>query len=158
MEKTLTCCFTGHRALPKGKMDEIRTRLSESIDEMIQKEYTCFISGGAVGFDLLAAELVVEKKKLIPKLRLRLVLPCKNQDKGWSRREKTRYEAVLENADDVVFVCEEYCTGCMHLRNREMVRQSDACIAYFSHGGGTGHTIGCAREKGIEIINLAHIL
>ena len=51
----LTCCFTGHRLLPKDRLDEITLRLSRQVDEMIAQGVCRFISGGALGFDQLAA-------------------------------------------------------------------------------------------------------
>ncbi len=158
MERTLTCCFTGHRILPKEKLDAIEKRLSEVIDGLIRQNCTRFLCGGAVGFDLFAAELVIQKKRTVPQLELVMVLPCKDQHKNWNTEDKRRYQSILGKAGEVFYVCEEYCTGCMHLRNKQMVKQSDVCVAYFTRGGGTGHTVDCAREKGIEVINIAHML
>jgi hypothetical protein len=49
--KEQTCCFTGHRKLPKAKIEQIVINLDHEIEKLIQKGVTTFISGGALGFD-----------------------------------------------------------------------------------------------------------
>ena len=39
-------------------------------------------AGGALGFDTLAAQTVLDMKKEYPQLRLILVLPCEDQTRG----------------------------------------------------------------------------
>ena len=154
-----TCCFSGHRALPGENVETIRKELSVVIDEHIKKGYTRFISGGALGFDLMAARLVAEKRKMNNEIRLIMILPCRDQHIKWSRRDKMKYEEILALADDVEYVCEKYCTGCMHLRNKVMVDSSQVVISYLTDcRGGTAYTVNYAKEKGREIINIAHRL
>ena len=56
--KEHTCCFTGHRTIPTDKMQEIVARTEARVRELIRGGYRCFITGGAVGYDTLAAELL----------------------------------------------------------------------------------------------------
>ena len=49
-------------------------------------------AGGALGFDTLAAQTVLEMKKEYPQLRLILVLPCENQTRGWHSEDIAVYE------------------------------------------------------------------
>lgn len=58
------CCLTGHRKLAKYRIDGIIKRLNQEIDNLINKGVTDFISGGAIGFDLIAASLVIAKKEM----------------------------------------------------------------------------------------------
>lgn len=58
--KKFTCCFTGHRNLPAGKIVKI---LDREIENLIDKGVTHFISGGALGFDQIAASLIIYKKE-----------------------------------------------------------------------------------------------
>ena len=61
--KENTCCFTGHRPskLPWGydesgaQFELFRERLKEVIISSIQNGYTHFISGVALGFDIISA-------------------------------------------------------------------------------------------------------
>ena len=53
---------------------------------------THFISGMAIGFDMIAAELVLELKKDYPFITLECAIPCKEQDKLWRQEQKERYK------------------------------------------------------------------
>ena len=69
------------------------------------------------------------------------------------------YKDILALADEVRYVCESYCTGCMHLRNKVMVDNSRVLIAYHTDSrGGTAYTVSYAKEKKREIINVAYRL
>ena len=61
--KEKTCCFTGHRNLPLNKIEQITRNLDLAIENLINEGVSDFISGGAVGFDLIAASLIVAKKE-----------------------------------------------------------------------------------------------
>ena len=74
--KIPTCCFSGHRILPKNEMGNIEKRLRTEIDYFINKGVTDFISGGALGFDLMAAALIADKKEMGAAIRLIFMLPC----------------------------------------------------------------------------------
>ena len=71
------CCFTGHRIIP----EDIRVSLVERLRNGVDYLYThmnikTFYAGGALGFDSLAAEAVVERRKERPDIRLVIVTPC----------------------------------------------------------------------------------
>lgn len=51
MDKSFTCCFTGHRRLPKEKMRHIVKRLDQEVENLISQGVTDFISGGALEID-----------------------------------------------------------------------------------------------------------
>lgn len=73
-----TCCFTGHRpqSLPWkfNEQDErclkMKERLRNEIIKAIKNGYKTFISGMALGFDMICAEIVLELKKHIHLLNL----------------------------------------------------------------------------------------
>jgi uncharacterized phage-like protein YoqJ len=154
-----TCCFTGHRNLPWEKSDAIRYTVENLIYKLCENGCRKFISGGAIGFDTLAAEAVLKLKKVFPEVRLVMALPCRDQHIRWCKADRLRYEKLLSLADEVIYLTESYVTGCMHLRNKYMVDNSELCIAYFEKkGGGTEYTINYAQEKGRKVVNIAHIL
>lgn len=158
-EKTNRCCFSGHRDLPYASKEKIEDILCKVICDLAGKGYTQFVSGGARGFDLLAAEVVLKKKRDMANLKLIMALPCRDQNLKWSWADKRRYEKVLGAADEIVYVTEKYCTGCMQLRNKFMVENSSICIAYKTkRSGGTAHTVDNAKEKGLAIINISELL
>ena len=150
-----TCCFTGHRKLPSYKISHITKRLNAEIDNLIREGVTTFISGGALGFDQIAASLVVSKKEMGNDIRLIFALPCKNQDAGWNERQKKLYQNLLNEADEIIYVSEEYSDGCMKKRNQYMVEHSGHCIcALQNEKSGTGQTVRLAYGNGLKVINL----
>lgn len=152
MDKNRTCFFTGHRDIPEYVQHLINTKLLKTIDELYGKGYVNFICGGAVGFDTMAAKAVLERKKELD-IRLVLYLPCKDQDKKFSPKQKAEYQAILESADEVLVMYEHYVRGCMHARNRKMADDSSKCVAFCTEKtGGTAYTVNYADKKGIEII------
>lgn len=150
------CCFTGHRSLPYHRRPAIRQRLRTVLIQLIEQGVWCFGAGGALGFDTLAAQTVLELKEQYPQIRLVLVLPCKEQTRGWSAANTAEYSRILQQADKVVWLSERYYRGCMHVRNRRLVDSAQTCVCYYTGGeGGTAYTVGYAREKGRRILNLA---
>lgn len=111
--KDKTCCFTGYRRLPKDKIEQIVIRLNQEVDNLISQGVTDFISGGALGFDQIAASLIVAKKEMGHNVRLIFALPCKNQDELWSAEQKRLYHSLLGEADEIIYVSEEYTDGCI---------------------------------------------
>lgn len=155
MEKTNTCCFTGHRRLPNDKIARLTMRLEQEVDALIHRGVTHFISGGALGFDQMAASLIVIKKKMGSSIRLIFALPCRNQDALWHEEQKKFYHDLLDEADEIVYVSKEYTYDCMKKRNYYMVDRSAYCIcAQIYETGGTAQTVRYAKEKGLKVINI----
>ena len=116
---------------------------------------TDFISGGAVGFEHIAASLIVAKKELGKNVRLIFALPCKNQDASWNEKQRTLYQNLLNEADEVTYISEKYDPFCMKRKNKYMVDHSAYCIcAMLRENSGTGQTVRLARKKGLHIINV----
>ena len=129
--KNLTCCFTGHRKIPENEEKAIQKRLELVLSHLIHQGVCHFCAGGALDFDTMAALAVLKLKTAFPHIRLILVLPCKEQTKGWA--------------------------NCMQKRNRHLVDHSTFCICYLSSSkGGTAYTVGYAKRKGLKIIHLAN--
>lgn len=151
-----TVCFTRHRKiLPKQKAT-IARRLKNEIIKLVEKNYRYFGAGGALGFDTLAAQTVLELKTEHPDVKLILVLPCLSQTRGWSARDIEIYEEIKSKADQVVYTSQEYTRGCIHKRNRHLVDNSSVCICYLTEStGGTAYTVNYAKEKGLMTINVA---
>ncbi len=158
MQEPKICCFTGHRAISENG-DKLCYILGVLLDNMINVGYTVFRAGGALGFDTLAAEAVLQKKEDGRNIRLELILPCREQDAGWNSAQKARYKDILMRADSIEYVTDTFTRGCMHERNRRLVDGSDVCIAFCKRErGGTAYTCAYAEKKGVHIINLADYL
>jgi uncharacterized phage-like protein YoqJ len=154
--KEKTCCFTGHRDIPSGAYQRIFSKTEEMVENLIKKGYLFFGAGGALGFDTIAAFTVLKLKEKYPDVRLILVLPCLSQTRGWSSHDVEIYEDIKSRADKVVYTSEEYTRGCMHKRNRHLVDNSSACIAYLTDSkGGTAYTVDYAKKHGLIVYNIA---
>ncbi|MGN1227498.1 MAG: SLOG family protein [Christensenellales bacterium] len=157
----LSCCFTGHRSqkLPWGfnENDErckvMIKKVENEICKAIERGYSTFLSGMALGFDMICAEIVLRLKNIYPYINLVCVLPCKSQDAFWSNYQKRRYASILEKADKVVCMSENYTNSCIRERNEYMVNNATLMIALFSgRSGGTKKTIDYAKSKGLELV------
>lgn len=155
MSRETTCCFTGHRVLGN---DFSRERLKSRIEKLIDMGIDTFISGGALGFDTIAAEEVILSKKNHPGIKLFIYAPCKNQSEKWNASEKAKYKKLLSAADFVDMPEFDYFNGCMKERNYRMVDASSFCIAYFNGEklrSGTAQTLRYAESEGLKIYNIS---
>ncbi len=152
-----TCCFTGHRDIPKAQAMELKIKLVQTIEKLItDKGVIYFGVGGAVGFDMLAEQAVLKLKKKYHFIRLILVLPCKNHHKNWKTEDKLEFNFIIRQADKISYISENYTPYCIKLRNRKLVNNSRYCICYSNKSrGGTAYTVKYAEENDLEIINLA---
>lgn len=149
------CCFTGHRALTATQSAEAARRLRELIPRLASEGYTDFRTGGAIGFDSLAALAVLEARESHPEIKLRLILPCRDQDRGFDALQRRLYRYTINAADSVDYIRSSYSPGVMLERNRALVNGSSLCIAYMTRpSGGTYSTVAYARKKGLRVINL----
>lgn len=154
--KEKTECFTGHRKIPTLAKRRIAKRLEETVSEAINSGYRYFGCGGALGFDTLAAQTVLRLREANPEIRLILVLPCRDQTRGWDERDIEEYERIKQAADKVTYTAEKYYNGCMQKRNRHLVDYSSLCICYLTEqSGGTAYTVNYARVHGLKVINTA---
>ena len=154
----ITCAFTGHR--PKSfpwKYDEsapdcvlLKEVLALQIEELANRGVTDFLSGMAQGTDLWCSEIVLNLKKENPALMLHCILPCKGQESKWAASAQERYHAILAQANEVVYVGQEYSRECMLKRNRYLVDHSSILLAVYtgSFRSGTGATVRYARQLG----------
>ena len=150
-----TCCFTGHRDIPPELKPYIAKQLERILRNLIGEGIRYFGSGGARGFDLMAADAVLQFKKEFPHIRLIMVLPCRDQTRGWRGEDLRHYERVLSQADKVVYVQEEYTPGCMQKRNRHLVDNSFVCVAYCTREyGGTAYTVRYALRQSVKIMQV----
>ncbi len=165
IKREKVACFTGHRPnhlpflLDESDRDfkKFKRILKKIIEGEIKNGISHFISGMAIGFDTLAAEIVLELKNKYD-ITLECAIPCKNQDRLWNLSQKNKYESVLKKADKVTLVSDfNYFNGCMQIRNRYMIESSSVVIALFNNSyktGGTKSTVDYGIKKGLKIIIL----
>ena len=149
------CSFTGHRQIKGEHTQGLVSLVGRAVEYAYSKGCRRFLAGGAIGFDTVAAREVIKFRMTHPDVSLVLVLPCMNQDKHWSERQRDSYEYTLSEADEIIYVCEEYTDTCMKERNRFLAERADILIAYVSrYNSGAAQTLRMARSMEKEIYNL----
>ncbi len=165
-ENQKACCFTGYRPgkfpFPMSRNSkayiEFENKLFDVITGLPDKEgcYT-FYSGMAMGFDIIAAEIVLMLKKAYKKAKIKLVcvLPFKTQAAKYYPEWKKRYDKILKAADEIICLSENYYNASYQVRNEYMVDRSDIVVTWFDgQTGGTKNTLNYAERKGKQIINV----
>ena len=156
-----TCSFTGHRPQKLGfaendpRCDDFKRRLTETLQDLIGQGYVLFVSGGAMGFDMYAAEAVLDLKAQYPWIMLEMVSPYDAQAERWPEALRARREALLRRADIVTATGHDFDRGCLMRRNRYLVDRADLLLAaYNGQPGGTAMTIDMARRRGVTVQTL----
>ena len=148
-------CFTGHRDLPPRTTAAYRQLVANTgaaIRRAFERGARTFFCGGAEGFDLLCGKLVLLERERHMDVHLVLLLPYTGFGDRFGPRDLAELERQKKAAEEVVYLSNHYFSGCMALRNRQLVEDADLCIAYLTRApSGTAQTVGFAREKGIEI-------
>lgn len=161
-KKETSCFFTGHRKIRSDKKIELIPKIKNAVSYLFSKGVTDFHTGGAMGFDTLAAAHILDVKRDHPGMRLILDLPYKNQTEFWDAQSKRIYDFLLSKADEVNYAFDDNVTDKTNankyllMRNRIMADSSAYCISYYCGRvrSGTGYTIKYAEKTGCEIINL----
>ena len=153
----MTVSFTGHR---EAYSEELREKLRDTLDRLINEGADTFCAGGAAGFDTLAAETVLGLREEYPWISLKLILPCSPevQSGKFPPHARKLYFDILKNADSVETISTCYTKDCMRLRNMRLISLADVCVCFYNEEArfvsGTGQTVRMAEKKGIRIINL----
>lgn len=158
-----TCAFTGHRPQKlkflNSKHDERYLKLKQRIkkicvDLIDNHDVRIFLSGMALGVDMLAAEVVLELRAVYPDISLECILPCENQAEKWHQTERDRYNYILSQCDRQITLQKLYTDDCMIKRNRYMIDYADFLVAVWNRqpGGGTGYTVRYAQSLGVPVV------
>ena len=177
----LKISFTGHRPNKLGGYqwgNKIQKEISKEIEKNIlgiiertEEKEIVFYSGGAIGVDQIAFEVVDGLKEVIwfinedITIKNNIAIPFKDQDSLWRINDKERYKSQKKRADNVIYVDTEkgyevsgteegkYDARKMQKRNEYMVDNSDILIAVFDGSkSGTKNCIDYAKEHNKEII------
>lgn len=158
----MVVCFTGHRPDKLGGYDRsnpiavwVYTQLTTVIIRAAGKGAS-FISGGALGVDQWAAEIVLDIGA-----PLTIARPFPSQANKWPQASQSSYRMLLERVRSsggaIVDVSPDpYSVTKMMARNQYMVDHADHVIAVWDGTpGGTGNCVNYAidQHKGIYRIN-----
>ena len=160
-QKENSCCFTGHRPmkLPWGMNEsdprciELKAELATMLEAAYEMGYRNFICGMAIGCDMYFAEAVLALREQHPDVRLEAAIPCGGQSEKWNKKERLRYNHLIDSADEVKVLQIQYTPDCMMKRNFYMVDKSSLIIACFDgRPGGTMKTILYAQRSGLQTL------
>lgn len=151
------CSFTGHRP-EKLEMaeDVVISWLEKQIRKAIEDGYTDFISGMQRGVDIWAAEAVLKIKEEGKPIRLFAACAWDGMEDRWEDQEWiNRYNAILNKADDVIYVSTRLGINAFFERDHWMVDHSSRLIGVYTGApGGTKETVWYARNHGLEVITI----
>lgn len=139
---------TGHR-----KLDHDVKTIKEIIREKLyQYEADVVVTGMALGFDMLVAEVCLEED--IPYIA---AVPCKGQTKSWPSKEKARWIGLIEKAYGHKTVSPgPFAIWKLFERNRWIVNKASIMLSYWNgeNKGGTAATVREAKKAGRPHENL----
>ncbi len=151
-----TCCIIGNRLMPRGQAGMIAARIEEEIVKMHAQGVTRFMTGGGLGFETLAAQVVLQAREKHPGIRLVLALPSRDQAAKWPASSVAIYEGIKGQANEIVYTAETSGRGHLLKRNRYMVDQSEIVLAYLAKTTGrTVQTVKYAEKVGKEIVRIS---
>ena len=161
-----TVCFTGVRpnklcGYNKEAYADFVASLTDSLEDFYNKGVRTYISGGAQGFDQLAAWAVENLQKRHSDVKNVIYVPFKGQERLWKENGifgQAQYRGILKRANEVKYLADELTdtkeiVSAMHVRNHAMVDKADAVIALFPYKeigdtkGGTVATMKYALSK-----------
>jgi len=145
------CAFSGHRF---GLENLNINLLDRVILNLIKNGVTDFLCGMAVGFDMIAAEIVLKYKKDYS-IKLVACKPCEEQSRAFSEENKLRYNKILESTDEIITLSKNYYAGCMQARDRFLVDNCDVLVCFLrKDSGGTYYTVNYAKTCGVKVIEI----
>lgn len=154
---TTSVCFTGHRTIAPSKIESLKSQLHEIIKNLYKEGHRYFYCGMAIGFDLLAAETLIELKAQYPDIYLSACIPFIGQESRFSAIDQKRYQMALTSADTRIIISNFFSKQSYLLRNIYMLEHSSIVIAYFDINiktGGTYFTYKKAIQMGKEVRNI----
>lgn len=117
--------------------------------------YRNFLCGMAMGYDLAAAECALSLRDELAGLRLVAVVPFDGMERRFSSEQRTLYNRIMAEADEVVTLATHYSASAYIVRNNYLVDNSSACIAYFDGSkGGTAYTVRRAVKGLHRLVNI----
>lgn len=90
LNKNQAVAFTGHRSIDSEIRTELRAAVENTIIYLYESGYRYFLNGMAMGFDLLAASVVITMKRRFPDIKLIAVVPYRNQSELFNYHEQQR--------------------------------------------------------------------
>lgn len=136
-----SACWGGRSPLAAG---------TETSDSLLEQGVRYFGVGGALGFDTLVAEKLLELRGKYPQIRVILVRPFRGYQSRWTAAQQARAARIESRVDKVVYCCDTPSREAFLARDRHLVDGSAYCIGYCTRATG-----GTAYKQGLQIWNVA---
>lgn len=153
-EKAVAFVGNGDLTTPKNVPDRnlenvIRTELFYVIEELFNEGKTVFLSEARSGFEMLAAEVVLEYAQSYPKVQLYAVVSSEKQQVDYSYKDQLRYKRILEMATSRVTLAE------FAHRSDFMIENTSEVVVYGnSEEAIVKHLLERAEREGVEVWNM----
>jgi uncharacterized phage-like protein YoqJ len=143
--------FTGHRTYNH----EARLVLRDSVSRLYEEGARIFRVGMAEGFDMAAAEVVIELMAQHDDIILEAYIPFYSFNSRYTPEDLTRYNQILKRCARVHYVSANYHTSVFRQRNDMLVDGAQVVVAWWNgRASGTGYTVGRGRRCGCRVTNL----
>ncbi|MGN0633137.1 MAG: SLOG family protein [Oscillospiraceae bacterium] len=158
LDKSRTCCFTGHRPekLPVGEeYEKLKEKVRFYVRLLVMRGFDTFITGMSRGFDLMAADILLNDGQVRGKVDLICAVPYRAQiDEMNTEQEREIYCEAIGKAKAIVVFFNSCQDGCYKVRNQFMIDHSSVLVGYLKKSGsrhsGSAQTVNMANRAGLE--------
>ena len=148
MTAPMVIAVTGHRPGRLGPGGAARVR-HEMRRLVMRHRGAVWRTGGAVGADQIAADVVLDAGQL---LELVLPFPPHIQAARWRDDQRERLANQIARAHDVVCLADVYDAAVYHERNLELVHAADVLVAFWDgRPSGTAATVRAAHQACVPV-------
>lgn len=134
---------------------DFKRRVKAAIQSLYEQGYRHFISGGALGMDMFAAEAVVESRAVHPDMILEMVSPFDDQAAKWSPELRARHDRLFEQADVTTATGHAYMKTALFRRNHYLIDNAYLLLAaYDGRPGGTAMTCELAWQYDVPVLTI----
>jgi len=161
---SIAAAFTGPRPhrFPFGENEDhpeciaLKAALRREIEVLCDIGVTRFLTGAAQGVDMWCGEIVLELITQGREIELIAIVPFRNQEEKFSKKNQVRYAAILAKCSKVLILSEDYCKDSYRVRNQYLVEHAKYLLAVQDHtnraNSGTRQTISLAKKNSNTII------
>lgn len=152
LDRAATAAFTGHRSYDGSAA----AQLAQTVRALYARGFRTFLCGMAPGFDLAAAEAVLDQADGCPGIGVVAVIPFAHHIDRLPEADRPRYRRVLDRSADVVTLADRYTPRVYLRRNDFLVDNASYVVAWYDGNisCGTGYTVSRAHRLRLPVENL----
>ena len=109
-------------------------RLHDTLEMLITIGHRHFLTSGAPGIEMWAAEMLLDLRDTHEGIALEIVIPYDDICSRWSYAYQNRFEILLEEADILTGIAHEKCQGITLRRNHYLLAASHTLLASYVPG------------------------